>query len=247
MKEDKILLANIEDKIVQCTHRSMLTYSNFLDMRQQSMVENKCKSTKGLNYQFLGGYPDAERKIVAFFPDYPVEESPLSAIRVTVKTGGKKLAHGDYLGSLTGLGVKREVLGDLLVRDDGCDIILLNEVVDFFLYNYGKAGRANLNVEQIGLEDLLVPQGRFEEKQDTVASLRLDNVVASAFATSRSNAASCIQQGLVYINGIQSEKVDKLVCEGDKLVLRGKGKIRLKAVGRTTRKNKIVILMDRYI
>lgn len=249
MKEDKILLANIEDKIDQCSHGYMATYSNFLDMRQRTLVENQCKNVKGLHYQFIGGYPDAERTIVVFLPDYPVEEKPLSIIRVVVNTTacGKQLTHRDYLGSLTALGVKREMIGDILVGPSGCDIVLISDIVTFILYNYEKAGRTNLTLEEIDLKDIAIPQSNFEEKQNTVSSLRLDNVIAATFSVSRSAATDAINQGQVYVNGRQVEKVDKTVEQGDKLVLRGKGKVLLKNVGGTTRKNKISITVDKYL
>ncbi|MEG2199005.1 MAG: YlmH/Sll1252 family protein [Anaerovorax sp.] len=249
MKEDKILLANIEDKMNRCIRGNMPTYSTFLDMRQRTLVEALCNNKKGLQFQFIGGYAEAERTIAAFLPEYRVEESPISALRVTAGGGvqAKKLTHRDYLGSMMALGVKREMIGDILVTPHGCDIIVLREIVDFFLYHYGKVGRTSLTLEEIPLADIFIPEGNFQQRHDTISSLRLDNVVASAFSVSRSVAASAINQGQVYVNSKEIQKVDQLVEEGDRLVLRGKGKVILKEVGGTTRKNKISITLNRYL
>ncbi|HVI41260.1 MAG TPA: S4 domain-containing protein, partial [Anaerovoracaceae bacterium] len=96
-------------------------------------------------------------------------------------------------------------------------------------------------------DKIIVPESRFEEKRDTVASLRLDNLIASAFSLSRGRATSAIEGGVVFVNGLQSEKADRQIKEGDKLVLRGKGKVLLKAVGGVTKKDRISIVIHKYL
>lgn len=212
------------------------------------MSERICRGQKGLRYSFYGGYEDAERTVVIFLPDYAKleEHNPLALLRIT-QDGYKELSHRDYLGSLIGLGIKREMIGDILVRKDGADVIITKDIGNFLLYNYGKAGRVYLNVEILPMEDIIIPEARFEEKKDTVASMRLDNVIASAFSLSRGRAAEAINSGIVFLNGLQCEKTDRLVKEGDKLVLRGKGKAKLKTVGGTTRKDRIFIVIEKYL
>ena len=57
-KEDKLLLAQIEDKIRQCSDKYMMTNSLFLDMRQRSLTEAMLRTKKGARYGFYGGYGD---------------------------------------------------------------------------------------------------------------------------------------------------------------------------------------------
>ena len=80
-----------------------------------------------------------------------------------------------------------------------------------------------------------------------MASLRLDNVLSSAFCLSRAKAAEAIRAGLVFVNSAPAEKPDLQVKEGDKLVLRGKGKAFLREVGGKTRKERIFIRTERYL
>jgi RNA-binding protein YlmH len=248
MKEDSILLAGIEDKIRQCQDHYMTTNSDFLDMRQRTLAEAQCRQHKGLRCCFYGGYEEAERTVAVFLPDYAelADNDPLALLRIT-QDGKKALSHRDYLGSLLGLGIKREIIGDILVREDGADIVIMKDMADFLLYNYEKAGRTSLKAEIISIGQIIVPENRFEEKRDTVASLRLDNLIASAFSVSRGRAAEAIAGGLVFVNGQQSEKADRMVKEGDKVVLRGKGKILLKSVGGVTRKDRISSVIHKYI
>lgn len=248
MKEDAVLLAGIEDKISQCLEYYMTTNSTFLDMRQRTLAEALCRQHAGLRYCFHGGYEDAERTVAVFLPDYAElgDSNPLALLRIT-QDGRRTLSHRDYLGSLTGLGIKREMIGDILVRDNGADIVIIKEMGDFLLYHYEKAGRTALKAELVPIEEIIVPENRFEEKRDTVASLRLDNLIASAFNLSRGRAAEAIESGLVYVNGLQIEKSDRQIKEGDRLVLRGKGKVLLKAVGGVTKKDRTSIVIHKYI
>ncbi|NTV89032.1 MAG: RNA-binding protein [Clostridiales bacterium] len=248
-KEDEILLSNIEDKLELCLSRDIMTCSNFLDARQKALAESLCNKRKRPSHRFYGGYAEAERTVVIFSPEldgFDESEDPLELLRVT-HDGYKELTHGDYLGSLMAQGIKREILGDILVRKDGADIIVLAKMSGYLLQNYEKAGRINLRAEILPLKELIVPEARFEEKKDTVASLRLDNMVASAFSMSRSGAAEAISDGLVYVNGVVCQKTDRLLKEKDKLVLRGKGKVLLDSIGPLTRKDRTVVLFKKYI
>lgn len=260
MKEEQILLAGIKDKISQCSEQYRVTHSAFLDLHQRDVVERFCVSQRNLRYLFYGGYEDAERTIVLFLPDYiPMDnergigsyfkenqgENPLILLRVS-HASYRKLTHRDYLGSLLGLGIKREKIGDILVREDGCDIIMFHDIANFLLLHYEKAANVCLKTELCNIDQLIVPIGSHKEVKDTVASLRLDCLVASAFSLSRTKAAEMVEKGIVSVNGVQQYKPEMLIKEGDKLVLRGKGKARLKKVGGETRKDRIFILLERY-
>jgi len=252
IKEDKMLLANVEDKFQQCIQHYCMTYTNFLDLRQRSLVEKKVRElgygADGMKCEFVGGYDDAERTIAAFLPDYAdISQCPLCVIRIKAPSGGRKLTHRDYLGSLLGLGLKREMIGDILTTENGADVIVLEDVKDFIMLNYSKAGRTSLELEELPLQQLHIPQQRTVMIKDTVASLRLDNVVASAFQLSRGKAAEAIRAGLVFVNSMQCEKTDMQIEEGAKLVLRGKGKVFLREVGGKTRKDRIFIHIEKFM
>ena len=263
-KEDEMLLAQIEDKIEQCKDRYMITYSDFLDTHQRKVVKDYLLKMKippvdakvqTERHVFFGGYKDAERTMVAFLPDYiqceegfPDEVMELlQVIKVKSPKGSRKLGHRDYLGSLLGLGIDRSVTGDILVHEDGADIVVLADMADFIELNYAKAGRTNLTARAYNIGQLDVGEINIEEKTDTVASLRLDNIVSSAFRISRAKAADAIRGGIVSLNSVEATKVDAEVAEGDKIVLRGKGRMILAEIGGESKKGRIYIKMNLYV
>lgn len=259
MDEYGLLIAGIEDRKRQCEERYMITNTAFLDLKQRSEAESYVKKAKVTDCVFWGGYPEAERCVLVFLPDYIQlgtgaedifkdygEDNPLAVIRAEYSSKGRELSHRDFLGSLMALGIKRECIGDIIVNRNGADIIVLKEIRDFLVFNYGKAGNTYLNIEKIGFDQLRTPEITIREKSDTVASLRLDNVISSAFGVSRTAAADSIKAGLVFVNSIQTEKTDFQVKQGDVLVLRGKGKAVLSEVGGKSRKDRLYIKTGIY-
>lgn len=260
MNEDQLIIGDTADKIAQCRDNYMPTNSNFLDMHQQSVALAQVKKEKperdGVRVIFSGGYEGAERVVMFCLPDYMEIEAALddtlAVVRATHSAGssasrsGRPLSHGDYLGALIGLGIKREMTGDILVRDDGADIILLKSIAEFVEQNFVKAGKSYLHAEVRPLSDLLIPKADAEEGHTTVASLRLDAIVSSAFRLSRTRAAEAIKGGLVFVNHSEVLKVDAPVEEGDEINLRHKGKIRVTEVGGETRKGRISVNYLRF-
>jgi len=267
MDLDQVLLAQIEDKIEQCNNRYTLCVSQFLDLHQRKIVDDYCKN-RGINYGFYGAYPDSERALAVFIPEFTEieyvqvgmrkvpnldaffnanpDDQPLALIKVKIPKGGKVLSHRDYLGSLLSLGLKREVSGDILVRSDGADIVVLKEMAEFVELNYSKAGHTNLSVSIADVSELDIGEIHIEEFTDTVASLRLDNIVASAFKLSRAKAADAIKAGIVYVNNMEQTKCDKDVEEMDKIVLRGKGKVVLSEIGNKSKKDRLFVKFNIY-
>lgn len=246
LREDDILRAHITDKQCKCFNKNIQTETGFLDLRQQSIAyeisRNFC-----VPFKLFGGYEEAERKKLYFFPNYINEPSNnIKLINITYK-GIKQLTHRDFLGSILSLGLKREKIGDIIVFENGCQIIIENDIADFVYSNLSTAGKSTLNLSVTSIDNIKLQKQNVKLIKDTVMSLRLDAVISSAFSCSRSDAAKHIINGSVYVNDLLVQKTDKLVCEGVKLILRGKGKAILKSVGDLSKKGRINIEIVRYI
>ena len=118
-KEEQYLISHAHDKCNECINKNMITATGFLDMHEQTVLANERFSGR---FVFFGGYGDAERKILCFLPDYLEEPEGLSILKAEYR-GHKKLTHRDFLGSLMSLGIKREIIGDILVGEEKSYII----------------------------------------------------------------------------------------------------------------------------
>ncbi|MBQ9014690.1 MAG: hypothetical protein IJ109_01095 [Firmicutes bacterium] len=256
MKDDALLIARLEDKAAQAADRYMVTAGDFLDSHQRRIAEEFFRSRSlPAAARFYGGFDDAERCMPVFLPDYAGPEDLkelVRVIRVSCAKGGRSLSHRDYLGSLLALGIDREVTGDILVRDEsselgpGADIIVETSMADFIQMNYGKAGHTYLSAQILPIDELHLVRGQALTMHDTVASLRLDSVTASAFRMSRAKAAEAIRRGLVSVNSMEALRTDQLLQEGDKIVLRGSGRVILSEVGGLSRKDRIRVSYQVY-
>jgi RNA-binding protein YlmH len=230
-----------------------VTATGLLDSHEQALARQVMIHSADVRTFLWGGYEGAERRMLVCVPaeipmtDEEAYEGLLEVLRVKKPAISRELTHRDYLGSLTGLGLEREMIGDILTTENGADVIILEDIEDFLLLNYSKAGRTSLQLEALPLTELHIPEQRTVMIKDTVASLRLDNVISSAFSLSRAKAAEAIRSGLVFVNSIQSEKPDMQVDEGCKLVLRGKGKAYLREVGGRTRKDRIFVAIEKFV
>lgn len=248
--EDKVLLAKVWDKIHAGIRRNIPANTPFLSPRELEMTRYLFGNTEGLHA--FGGYGEAERKMLVFLPDYLDEsalmdaDGPLACLRATFYEGDSP-SHRDFLGALMGAGIARETIGDICVGQTSCDFFVTPEIVPYLLQSFTNAGRVKLHLEQIPLDQVCIPQAQIKEIRDTVASIRLDSVIASGFRIGRSLAAQYVTAGKVAIDGLPCEKPDRTIAEGSKISVRGLGKIKLTAVNGQTKKGRISIIIHRYV
>ena len=137
-QEDKMLLAQILDKIEFSKQREKLEYTDFLDMYQVALAKTFMKKIEFENYILYGGFENAERNVLIIYPEKynmsMVEKNYskiIKVIRISLGDEEKgKYSHRNYLGGIVKLGLKREKVGDILVSNDGADILAKKEFID---------------------------------------------------------------------------------------------------------------------
>ncbi len=251
--EDRLAIARLLDKSEFSGKTRGFSHSDFLDPHQINLAEKLLPSLNVREYSFFGGYPGAERAIAVFRPEFSDEEdlyefqgSILKVIEIT-PLARNSLTHRDYLGALMSLGIKREVTGDILVREDKCSIIVLSDIAGYIAGNLDKIGNTGISLKTTEISDLNVPEAKTREIKATLSTLRLDSLCAPAFGISRSLAADCIKAGKVQLNWEVSLSPDKVVHEGDTVSLRGKGRAVLEKVGGLTKKARITVCIKKLV
>ena len=191
-----------------------------------------------------GGFKDAERRIPIFAEDFAPEDV-LAAIRLTFRPQDQ-LSHRDILGAVLGLGLERGVLGDIVIGEGAAWLVCLARIADYIVENLEQAGKVGLYAERIFLGALPEATKSLREQRGTVASLRLDAVLAEAFHCSRGIAEELLAQGLVQLRHEACLKGGAMVHEGDIISVRGKGRVKLLQAGEISRKGRIWVTIGHY-
>lgn len=247
--EDRLLLAKVWDKINAGIRKNIPVNTAFLSPREQELCRYLFGNAEGLYY--FGGYPESERKMLCYLPDY-LDESALSDDPPMVCLNarfyeGDTPSHRDFLGALMGLGIARETVGDILVDNGHCTLLVTTEIAPYLLQNFTGAGRTKVALSEISLSAITVPEANFQEIRDTVASLRLDSLISGGFRIGRSAAAQYVTAGKAAIDGLPCDKPDKPVAQGVKISVRGLGKIKIHSVNGPTKKGRIQVVIHRYL
>jgi RNA-binding protein YlmH len=250
-EDERLLAARILDKLDACERKSVPTNTNFLSGGEQLAAGRLLEAAGQPKSVFWGGFEEAERRVLFFLPDYldqapDGDASPIRCLKASFPPDAA-LSHRDFLGAVLSLGITREKLGDLLVEEDCCHILLLKDVLPYLLENLEKSGRARLRLVEEDPAALTPPKAKTRAIRDTVATLRLDAVVASGFYLPRGKAAALIEGQKVTLNHAVCGKADKAVSQGDVIAVRGLGKCVLAEVGGTSRKGRIRIVLERWL
>lgn len=255
-EEDKLLIAKMLDQIVLCNKRNKIQNTDFLDERQQILLEKVLHRLEIENYVIYGGFEKAERKLMLFYPEKWNKEiveknydTVMQVIEILLPNDLKgKYTHRDYLGGLMKLGLKREKIGDIVVWEEGANIIVLNEVVPFleqYLMTLTRFQKAEISIKE--LSKIHPVNIQKEEIEITVSSMRLDNIVSELAKTSRTKAEEIIRAERVFLNYEVVDKDSKLVKIGDKLTIRGKGKFQIKEQIGNTKKGRYILKIEKYV
>lgn len=198
---------------------------------------------QGVRCVLFGGYDDAERQMACFTMSENEPDFPIDVVKITWR-GNEKPDHRSLLGSVTGLGLSRQKLGDIVVQQELAWLFAHSAVSPYVCENLLTAGRTQVSAEiSESLPQLEAPAG--EEVRDTVLSTRLDALIASGYHLSRSKASALIASGNVKLRYMPTLKPDAAVGEGDVISVRGMGRLILSSVGAPTRKGRLPVTLER--
>lgn len=255
-KDDKILLAQILDKIEMVDNKNKIEHTDFLDLAQIELVQKFINKIKIENYISYGGFEQAERKMFVIYPEKfneTVVEKNLSnivqIIRIELPDDLKgKYTHRDYLGAVIKLGVERKKVGDIIVDNNGADIIIDKDISKFLIENLGSLTRFSKSIiTEENIENLRTVEIKKEEIEIIVASLRLDNIISDLARCSRNKALDIINMERVFVNFQCETKKTKQIKSGDMITIRGKGRFYIKDIMGQTRSGRTIIKVEKFI
>ncbi|MGX6978489.1 YlmH family RNA-binding protein [Vagococcus elongatus] len=246
-KDEHPFLDSINDWIYQVDHFYSPFLTDFLDPRQQFLLETMLRtSSDELLLSFNGGYKDAERKRGLIYPSYyqpTAEDYEIAIYEILYPKKFAELKHRNILGSLLGTGIKREYFGDILTDGDRWQFFISGNVQNYVVPQLTKIGNISVRLEERTAGDIILPQDNWEMATITVSSLRVDVLISEIFQISRQKAKSLVESNKVRINWSIVERADSMIEVADTVSVRGYGRFRFEQMDGKTRKEKFRLIV----
>ncbi|MBN2795465.1 MAG: RNA-binding protein [Clostridia bacterium] len=201
-----------------------------------------------LSYTLEGGYAFSEYQRLLVYPDFMSEISPsVSLLEITYPVKYGEIGHRDVLGSLIGLGIKRDVIGDILVEPGKVQVLVLEEIAQYVCDQLMKVGRVAVSVTIGELKAIEDYTPLYDLIEVTVKSNRLDSIIARGFNISRAKAAELIKRELVKVNHNFCNQVSKELNEDALISVRGYGRMSIEGFNGLTKKDRRKLTIKKYI
>lgn len=251
MKEEQLLLSRMKDLGERSYRTGQYTFSGFLSQSEISTFLSVSKEFEQYHYTVYGGWAEAERMIIRFGSAEEIgyeTEFPICCVMIKplLKKFADQLSHRDFLGALMNLGIERTLIGDILVFDQEARIFCANHIADFIIENLDKVCRTSVKCT-ITQEPIPEIENHMQEELETVASERLDAVIAKIFKLSRSESLELFRQKKVFVNSVIYENNSYTPKIEDRISVRGFGKFIYMGVNHTTKKGKISIRIKKFV
>lgn len=225
-------------------------FSDFLSPAEQALLaEGKREGLVG-DYLLCGGYDSSERRMAVFGSESEfgyAHELPAGWLKIApvAKKFAEELSHRDFLGALMGLGITRDLLGDILLVDGEAFLFASDSIHAYLCENLTEVKHTKVSCTAVDAPPtaaVALP----DEEVFVVAGERLDALVAGVYKLSRSESAALIEKGLVAIDGKVSEKLSAAPREGAMISVRGYGRFLYVGIAGDTRKGKLRITARVY-
>lgn len=191
-----------------------------------------------------------ERKMAVFFPknlSYDIS-FPISIIEIKPLNlkFADSLNHRDFLGALMNLGIERQLLGDILIKDNMAYVFAVKRMAEFICESLIKIKHTSVTAKSCDKYTFDYAPS-YKEEKGSVASQRIDGVIAFAFNMSRNDAVTLISSGKVFVNSVEIISKSHTLKYGDIVSVRGKGRFIFDEITATTKKGRYYIKIRKYV
>ncbi len=236
-KEEKILVANILDKARIFERTGVIQYSNFLDP-YQSMIVKRALEEKNIDYQMIRLDERCEQTVFLFGTNF----SPVTIYRGTFE---ESLCHSDILGTLFSIGFNRELIGDIFVEENCFYLTNLERMNSFLEEHLYKIKHQIISLERV--ESIFLEKEPYQKISLIISSYRMDHIVSLLSKKSRAQSLEMLKRKEVVLNYQEVTNGAVQIKEGDVFSIRHVGKFRLGPTLKSTRKQKRVVEIWKYL
>lgn len=251
MKENEELKRRVLDLANRCYQQNIYTFSGFLNAAEVSDVYTMERKLDFVPWKLFGGTEGCERQMLRFgsadLLGYE-EEFPISCvvIRPAAPKFAEELTHRDFLGALMNLGIERDVLGDIIVRD-AVGYVFCEDAMAAYLAEQITQVRHTTMTTEVTKECPAQAAPQFADEEFVVSSNRCDAVVAKAYKLSRTQSTELFRSGKIFVNGRQYDRNSGILKDGDIISVRGFGKLVFRGFLQETKKGRIRVGISRYV
>ncbi|WAM32829.1 YlmH family RNA-binding protein [Caldicellulosiruptor morganii] len=250
-EENKFEILKVKNLLERCYGN--IEYSDFLSPFAQRYITDVILKDESQHvfYQAWGGYEEAERKVLAIFDAIYSDKVDSShfPIEIILVESDTMLSHRQILGTFIGQGLKRDKIGDILVKEHRALVFVKEEVSFFIATHINRIGKDRVKIETVNKDELDISQfiqNSGKKIVCSVPSMRVDAIVSHAFGISREEANALVRQFKVAVNWMYIDKPSYEVKEGDLISVRHHGRLKIEKVLTTTKKGRISIEVLRF-
>ncbi len=252
-KEDEQIIKRILDLAKTSYNQNRYTFSHFLTVDEQGLVDTNAKELSYVHYEMFGGHECCERQIIRFGDEENLgykEEFPITTLRIEplVEKFSDELGHRDYLGALMNLGIKREFLGDIIVKEKSAYVFCLSDISDYVRKELTRIKHTSVKITAVddgaNIEEL---SRELEDFEVLVSAPRFDAIVAAICKLSRGQAQQLFVAKKVLLNNRVCENNSAVVKPNSTITIRGYGKYIYIGEGGKTRKDRVYVHLQRYV
>lgn len=223
-----------------------LAFFDFYDPAQQKGITQELRGFQDLNYEFFGGHNLCERKMLCIYSGKPDRDIswPIAICQSKIDF---EVDHRMILGSIMHLGLSRDTIGDIIIKDQLIQIVAKEHITRIITMNIEKLNNRKVTFEVDDISNLDINEQSFKIEYLTISSFRLDAVISAAYGISRETATDIIKKRGVKINHEEKTKSSQMAKIGDLFSVKGKGRFLLDEFTGTTKKEKNKIIIKKYM
>ena len=262
MNEQDYLKGRIRDLWRRACREDYLTHSRFLGLSEQAIVRetlleegaprNPGKNGDGPFWLLEGGTAEDDRRLLLCCPYWMEEPVPLEEIITCLQVVPRNArftdhpSHRDYLGALMHLGITREQIGEIYAGEDGAYLFAMKEMEEMICRELHSVRHTAVEVKPVSASSCEAVR-RTREIAGTIASERIDSIVAMAFHLSRGQAQDLLAAERVFADGRIPSGASYTPAPGERISVRGYGKFVYLGTKGTTRKGRLGAVVRMFV
>jgi RNA-binding protein YlmH len=208
--------------------------SRFLSLAEQNMIPKELLSSQKVLLE--GGIKYSEKKRLLINHADDIVGFQFSS--------NQEHSHQDILGSLLGLGISYDSIGDILPNRQM--FVCTKEVSNIIKEEFRFVGKDLIALKEVDPK-LFEKEIKFDCHEVIASSHRVDVIVSKITSINRKNTSYMFEKKLVKINHVHINKSFKQIKNEDVLSIRGFGRFKILITDRKTKGNNSILQICKFV